>query len=1002
MAALSGPGDTPTGHRRNTGATPTVGRIVRPARGPVRPRPRPGARVTPVVLLTLLTLVVSGTLLVPPPATASAAEGVSTEEARVPSGSGPDAVELDTTLHLPDTDGPAPAVVLAHGFGGSKQSVADDARDLAGRGFVVLTWSARGFGASTGQIGLDDPRYEVADLSTLLDLLAERDDVLLDGDGDPRVGVAGASYGGALSLLGAAYDDRVDAIAPQITWHSLTAALFPSQTGTADAVTPALTPQTAGTGVYKRLWSGLFFGIGAAPTGGLLGGLGGAPEAEDGATGDGAAAPASVPGFPGIDPSTVDPAAVEQALTCGRFRPDICAAYQAAAATGTLTPEVAAVLDRSSPAAVLDRITAPTLLVQGTEDSLFGLGQADANARGIAANGTPVKVVWYAGGHDSQPSEEETAELRDQVAGWFSWHLRDGDDPARGEDPGTGFRYPSPTGLGSTLGEVQGGVQSVVAPAYPGLEGTGPVQRLEMAVEGPTQPVVTPAGGTPAAITIVPGLGSLTAALGTAVEIPGQFAAFSSRPLADAVEVVGAPTVGLAVSSPSGSATLFAKLYDVGPDGAQTLPGGLTAPLALTGLSADPSAPTEVAVTLPGIVHRFEAGHTMRVVVSSTDQAYALPAEAGVYSVALAGAGNGGTVLAVPTVEGQAQAEGSTSRWWWLLAAVVALGLLGWVAARLWGMRRRRVTSEVEADGEDVPLRFEGVTKAYKDGFVAVQDLSFEVRRGQVLGLLGPNGAGKTTSLRMLMGLIRPTAGRISVFGHAAGPGAPVLSRLGSFVEGTGLMPHLSGRDNLSLYWAATGRPAQDAHMEEAIEVAGLGAAIDRPVRRYSQGMRQRVAIAQAMLGLPDLLVLDEPTNGLDPPQIHAMREVLRSYAATGRTVIVSSHLLSEIEQTCTHVVVMAKGRKIAQGTVEELIGTGGAVSVGLADDRDADRAVAVLSALPGVTVERTDEGLVADLGPQTPRATALHALVAADVAVDQFTPRRRLEDAFLALVGEN
>jgi len=307
----------------------------------------------------------------------------------------------------------------------------------------------------------------------------------------------------------------------------------------------------------------------------------------------------------------------------------------------------------------------------------------------------------------------------------------------------------------------------------------------------------------------------------------------------------------------------------------------------------------------------------------------------------------------------------------------------------------------VEPDGEDVPLRFEGVSKAYKDGFVAVRDLSFEVRRGQVLGLLGPNGAGKTTSLRMLMGLIRPTEGRISIFGHAAGPGAPVLSRLGSFVEGTGLQPHLSGRDNLRLYWAATGRPAEDAHMDEAIAVAGLGAAIDRPVRRYSQGMRQRVAIAQAMLGLPDLLVLDEPTNGLDPPQIHAMREVLRSYAATGRTVIVSSHLLSEIEQTCSHVVVMAKGQKIAQGTVEEIVGTGGAVSIGLVDDGETDRAIAVLEGLPGVSAEVTDEGLVAELDG-TSRARALQALIEAGIEIDQFTPRRRLEDAFLALVGES
>jgi len=943
----------------------------------VRRRPRPGRSA----LAALLTAVLSGALLVLLPAAPAAAADVRTEDARVPSGSGADAVELDTTLYVPGTataQDPAPAVVLAHGFGGSKESVADDARDLADRGFVVLTYSARGFGRSTGQIGLDDPRFEVADLSTLLDRLAKRKDVLQDGPGDPRVGVAGGSYGGALSLLGAAYDDRVDAIAPQITWNSLTAALFPSQTGTVDgAETVAATPQTQDAGVYKRLWAGIFFGEGSA---GLLGALAG-----DGAT------PAQ------LDPASVDPAQAQQALLCGRFRADICAAYQQAAASGTLTPEIAAVLDRSSPAGVLDRITAPTLLVQGTQDSLFGLGQADANARGIAANGTPVKVVWYAGGHDSSASDRVTAQLRDEVAAWFDWYLRPKSDPDRGTDPGTGFEYPSPTGLGGTGGGfVQGGSQTVVAGAYPGLRGGDPAQRDTVQVSGPTQPVVTPAGGTPAAITTLPGLGALGTALGgQAVEIPGQFAAFSSKPLDSPVEVVGAATVDLAVTSPTGRATLFAKLYDVGQDGSMTLPSGLVAPLALTDLSADPTAPTTVRVTLPGIDHRFEAGHTMRVVVSTTDQAFALPAEATIYGVGLAGAD-----LSVPTVAGTTQDTAGSARWWVLLAAAVALGLLGYGAALLWGRRRRRRISAVDPDGEDVPLRFEGVTKAYKDKFVAVRDLSFEVRRGQVLGLLGPNGAGKTTSLRMLMGLIKPTAGRITVFGHEAGPGAPVLSRLGSFVEGTGLQPHLSGRDNLQLYWAATGRPAEDAHMAEAIEVAGLGKAIDRPVRRYSQGMRQRVAIAQAMLGLPDLLVLDEPTNGLDPPQIHAMREVLRSYAQTGRTVIVSSHLLAEIEQTCTHVVVMAKGQKIAQGTVEEIVGTGGAVLVGLADDADTDRAIAVLTGLPGVTAERTDDGLLAELDG-TSRAAALSALIESGIAVEQFTPRRRLEDAFLALVGE-
>src|SRR4051794_34802682 len=740
-------------------ARSSVGRCVRSLRGLVRSRPRPGARAALAALLAVPLL--AGTVVVAP---AAGADDVRTEDARVPSGSGADAVELDTTTYVPPGGGRAPAVVLAHGFGSSKDSVAGEARDLAERGYVVLTYSARGFGRSTGQIGLDDPRYEVADLSTLIDRLATRDDVQLDGDGDPRVGVAGGSYGGALALLGAAYDKRIDAIAPQITWNSLTAALFPSQTGESDAGTVAATPQTTGAGVYKRLWAGLFFGEGSAPSGALLGALGGGRA--------GAGVPSG-----SIDPSV---------LTCGRFRADICAAYQTAAATGTLTPEIAAVLDRASPAGVLDRISAPTLLVQGTQDTLFGLGQADANARGIAANGTPVKVVWYTGGHDSAPSDSVTADLREQVGQWFDFHLRH-----TGENPGTGFSFPEPTGLGSTAGvsRVQGGNQTVVASRYPGLDGAAPAHRADVALSGPPQPVVTPAGGAPAALTTVPGLGALSAALGgSTLEIPGQFAAFQSAPLKSAVEVVGAPTTEIAVSAPSGTATLFAKLYDVAPGGDTSLPAGLVAPLSLTGLSTDPAQPTRVPITLPAIDHRFEAGHTMRLVVSPTAQGFALPAESAVYTVGPAG---DGLALAVPEVGGRTQTDSGASRWWVLLGVLVGLGLLGWGTAELWGRRRRRKVSAVEPDGEDVPLRFEAVTKAYKDGFVAVRDLSFEVRRGQVLGLLGPNGAGKTTSLRMLMGLIRPTEGRISIFGHAAAPGAPVLSRLGSFVEGTGLQPQV-------------------------------------------------------------------------------------------------------------------------------------------------------------------------------------------------------------------
>ena len=223
----------------------------------------------------------------------------------------------------------------------------------------------------------------------------------------------------------------------------------------------------------------------------------------------------------------------------------------------------------------------------------------------------------------------------------------------------------------------------------------------------------------------------------------------------------------------------------------------------------------------------------------------------------------------------------------------------------------------------DVPIAIDDLVKEYGDGYRAVDGVTFRVERGQVVGLLGPNGAGKTTTLRMLVGLITPTRGQIHVFGQPIQPGAAVLSRIGAFIEGPGFLPHLSGRENLRLFWEASGRPLDDADFDTALQIAGLGASIDRKVKTYSHGMKQRLAIAQAMLGLPELLVLDEPTNGLDPPQIAEMREVLQRYALTGRTVMISSHLLAEVEQTCTHVVVMHKGALIAAGSVHDIAGNG-------------------------------------------------------------------------------
>jgi ABC-2 type transport system ATP-binding protein len=174
--------------------------------------------------------------------------------------------------------------------------------------------------------------------------------------------------------------------------------------------------------------------------------------------------------------------------------------------------------------------------------------------------------------------------------------------------------------------------------------------------------------------------------------------------------------------------------------------------------------------------------------------------------------------------------------------------------------------------------------------------------------------------MRMAMGLINPTSGSVYVFGHEVQPGSPALSRIGALVEGAGFLPHLTGRENLMLFWQASGRTTEDPQLDAVLAIADLGTAADKRVRAYSQGMRQRLGIAQAMLGMPDLLMLDEPTNGLDPPQIRAMRTMMQEYAATGRTVIVSSHLLSEVEQTCSHVIVMHRGRLVTRGRVDELM----------------------------------------------------------------------------------
>ena len=307
------------------------------------------------------------------------------------------------------------------------------------------------------------------------------------------------------------------------------------------------------------------------------------------------------------------------------------------------------------------------------------------------------------------------------------------------------------------------------------------------------------------------------------------------------------------------------------------------------------------------------------------------------------------------------------------------------------------VGAAVGSGGVDA-VTISGLSKRFRGGFVAVDDLSLSIGTGQVFGLLGPNGAGKTTTIRMLLGLVYPTAGSTAIFGETMRPGHPVLSRVGTLVEGPRFVPHLSGIDNLRLYWRAGGRPLSEARMEEALAVAELGDAVNRPVKTYSQGMRQRLGIAQALLGRPELLILDEPTNGLDPQQMYEMRQLIRGLAQRGITVLLSSHLLGEVEQVCTHAAIMDRGRLVATGTVAELVGSSPTVYVEVDDAEAATRALRPLAGAGGVKTEGT--GLVVDLDGSRPADVAA-TLVAAGIGLQAMTPRRRLEDVFLGLIED-
>jgi ABC-2 type transport system ATP-binding protein len=272
------------------------------------------------------------------------------------------------------------------------------------------------------------------------------------------------------------------------------------------------------------------------------------------------------------------------------------------------------------------------------------------------------------------------------------------------------------------------------------------------------------------------------------------------------------------------------------------------------------------------------------------------------------------------------------------------------------------------------------------------------VEPGQVFGLLGPNGAGKATALRIMLGLVRPTAGEVRILGERIRPGSPVLARVGNMIEHADFVPFMTGMENLRAHWKSGSADFADADVDTALAIAGLGDAIDRKVKTYSQGMRQRLGVARAILGDPEALILDEPTNGLDPGEIREVRELLLRVATAGATVVLSSHLLAEVEQVCSHAVVIDHGRLIARGTVAELVQ---ASSVAYLEVDDRGRAQAALEQIPGVRSVRVEgAGLEVQLDG-TPRWELVDVLVAEGLKVETLTARHRLEDAFLALIHD-
>ncbi len=267
-------------------------------------------------------------------------------------------------------------------------------------------------------------------------------------------------------------------------------------------------------------------------------------------------------------------------------------------------------------------------------------------------------------------------------------------------------------------------------------------------------------------------------------------------------------------------------------------------------------------------------------------------------------------------------------------------------------------------------LRISGLTKAFGT-LVAVNNLDLEVMRGEVFGFLGPNGSGKTTTIRMLLGLIRPTAGSIYLFEQdQAAHIREILPRIGALVETPVFYPYLSGIDNLRLVAAASGmqigRPSQ-RRIDEILELVDLQRQAKDSYRKYSLGMKQRLGIGAALLADPELILLDEPTNGLDPEGVHEMRQLIQRLSSLGKTIFLSSHILHEVQQVCNRVAILQKGNMLRQGNVDELLSEGEQLIVRFDTPEEAEQALHIIQ-----QIHVDDIAWISDISKATDRENTL------------------------------